>query len=137
MIYLGVKALHVASVIVWIGGMIAAQIVLAHATNSGNRSPQLLNAALRWDRRITVPAMAATWGLGFWMALNAGWFPSGWLIAKLILVTVVSGLHGIVSGWLKRVPRDDEAPIRPRPRLTLVATLVAVLLIVVLVVVKP
>src|ERR1700674_1037263 len=48
-------------------------------------------------RIIINPAMIATWVLGLWLAWRGGWFTAGWLQAKLLLVVVLSGVHGLLA----------------------------------------
>src|SRR5262249_22029831 len=48
-------------------------------------------------RGIMTPAMIATWALGLWMIYDASWMSAHWLHVKLALVTVLSGLHGMLA----------------------------------------
>lgn len=113
MIYLVFKAAHVAAVVTWLGGMLMLAVLLPLAARDGAASAALLDLLRRWDRRVTLPAMVAAWSLGLGLALTAGWFPSGWLLAKLVLVLALSGLHGVQSGKLRRLAGDDAAVSAP------------------------
>ena len=46
----------------------------------------------RFLKAIINPAMIATWGLGLWLAGNAGWWHAGWLHAKIGLVVLLGPL---------------------------------------------
>lgn len=66
------------------------------------------NAALaqrirRWDQAVTTPAMLLVWSFGLVVALSGGWLADGWLQAKLVLVVLLSALHGMQSGQLRRL----------------------------------
>ena len=101
------KALHLASAGVWIGGMtlVAALAAGADAAHA---------AALRraWARIVT-PAMLAALALGLWLALDGGWFRSSWLPPKLVLVLLLAGLHGVLSGRLRRAAEGRGAAAAP------------------------
>lgn len=141
MIYLWLKAFHVGLAITWSGGLIALCVaVSAWLPVSGVMAPQerrLAHSLLKWDGQITVPCMVATWVLGLFLASSGNWLGSGWLNTKLIVVFLLSALHGVLAGTLRRRMRDGEV-IKPgwkshSPGICLIAFL----LIAVLVIVKP
>ena len=102
------KSLHVVSVTLWMGGMIAAPAVAAALP--GDRAGRRAREALfGWYRRVVTPAMIATLALGLTLAQWAGWFEAGWLQAKLVLVLGMTALHGAISGRLRRGALLDEA----------------------------
>ena len=57
-------------------------------------------------RAIINPAMIATWLLGLWLAWEGGWFAAHWLQAKLVLVLVLSGVHGLLARWVRDFAAD-------------------------------
>lgn len=139
--YLWLKAAHVASVLLFVGGTLA--LLLGGAAlgtrAAGEAGPAgSLRAALRWwDARVTLPAMVAAWTFGLWIALSGGWFAGAWLPAKLALVVVISGLHGVLAGRLRRFdPEALPGSTRPPPVLA-GAVILSILGIVALAVVKP
>jgi len=127
--YLWLKAVHVAAVLLFIGGLFAQTFALASA--------QATAPLARWDRLATVPAMLLVWVTGATIAVEAGWFASPWLWAKLAFVLALTGLHGIQSGKLRRLRRGDlpSSPISALRVAGFIATAVAS--IAVLVVAKP
>lgn len=138
MLYLWLKAAHLAAVATWLGGMVMLGLALAHA--KAGRSPDLqrLIVALHgWDRRITGPALALAWVLGIWMVVDAGWLGAGWLWVKLTVVVILSGLHGMQAGMLRRLAGDADWVPAPWLRLSLPATLSGLAVIAVMVIVKP
>jgi uncharacterized membrane protein len=123
MIYLSIKALHVASVITFVAGL----LVLARC--AGTENLVILRATRRWDRRVTTPALALVWITGPTIALMGHWFGALWLTAKLFLVVFLSVLHGTLAGFSRRVERDDmvhESPVLRFAAPTVIVTVVAI-----------
>lgn len=116
MTYLWLKALHLAAVLAWSGSLLLLGVAAASLGRSGGvllpHEKRMGQAFLRWDRRVTVPAMVAMWGLGIALASLGGWFGAGWLYAKLVLVFALSGLHGVLSAFLRR--RIEGMKVRER-----------------------
>lgn len=138
MLYLWLKALHLAAVVTWIGGMIMLGLVLTHAAAGRSAELQRLLAALHgWDRRVTGPAMGLAWILGIWMVVDAAWLGAGWLWVKLVIVALLSGLHGLLAGNLRRLAGDADWTPSPALRLALPVTLAGLAGIAAMVIVKP
>lgn len=142
MLYLWLKALHVGAVLILLGGVLVLALTVAALSNSaGGAHAQdrggLIEAVLRWDRRVTSPALGLVWALGIALAVMGGWFGSAWLIVKLCFVVFLSALHGVLSGSLRGLARGGS---RSLPRFLRVAPLLIVasaVAIAVLVIVKP
>jgi putative membrane protein len=141
MIYLWIKAFHVAAAIIWIGGMLLLALLISTlAALPEPRSPQVLRVigvVRRWDTMVTTPAMVLVWILGLTMALQAGWFASHWLSFKLAIVGVLTGLHGVQSGTLRRLAYDAGRKPPAFLRFSAPFILAAITAIAVLVVIKP
>uniref|UniRef100_UPI0039EF3056 CopD family protein n=1 Tax=Bordetella sputigena TaxID=1416810 RepID=UPI0039EF3056 len=90
--------------------------------------------ARRWQRMITTPAMALTWALGIALAIQGHWLNDGWLHAKLALVLLLTAIHGIQAGTLRRRAAGKHAGMW---RITPLLVATAVIAILALVVVKP
>jgi protoporphyrinogen IX oxidase len=99
---LWLKALHVAAVLLFAGGLLAQSLAVAAALQD-SISPGVFARLRRWDQRVTVPALLAVWVLGITTALSGGWFGAGWLSAKLLLVVALTSLHGVQAGALRRL----------------------------------
>ncbi len=138
-IWLLLKVVHVAAVITWIGGLLL--VALSLSTLSGAALPVLpqerrwLLAVQRWERRVTTPAMLLAWVAGIAVASRNHWFGAGWLSVKLVLVFLLSALHGVQAGTLRRLLRgstDAQVPrlLRLAPQLALVCTTAIVALVV-------
>ena len=130
--YLSLKTLHVAAAMTFVGGVLSVAVFL-RAVGPGHAD--LVRKVHRWDQRVTTPAMLLVWALGLSLALMGGWFRDGWLIAKLVFVVALSGVHGVQSAKLRRLAGSLAAP----PASGLVAPLIvsSVIAIAVLVIVKP
>lgn len=104
--YLWIKAIHVAAVLIWTGGLFAQTLALV-TIRRGRESPDLARrlaaAILSWDRKVTTPALLVVWAMGLWAALSAGWLGALWLWMKLVFVVGLSALHGVQSGALRRI----------------------------------
>jgi uncharacterized membrane protein len=104
---LWIKALHLAAVLAWVGGLVLLAVVTAALRPAPEavllpHERRLGLAVQRWDRRVTTPAMLAAWALGIGLASWGGWFGAPWLTAKLPIVVLLSGLHGALSATLRR-----------------------------------
>ena len=139
--YLWLKALHITAVMVWVGGMllVAVTIIGEGAKPGGGATDRsaMLDSVRHWDRRVTAPAMLLVWALGLTLALQGGWFPAPWLIAKLVLVLGLSAVHGLLSGTLRRQGHVNAHSAPTRLTLGPAAIIMTCLAIVTLVVVKP
>ena len=50
--------------------------------------------------------MIVTWVLGLWLAWQGGWFAAPWLHVKLALVIGMSGVHGMLSKYVRDFAAD-------------------------------
>lgn len=139
--YPWLKALHVISVIFWMAGMAYLPrlfVYHADAEAGSDKSETFKVMERRLLRGIINPAMGATFlfgGLMLWA--NPALLTEPWLHAKLTLVLVMAGLHGVFSRWRK----DFELDRNRRParfyRIVNEGPPVLVVLIVILVIVRP
>jgi putative membrane protein len=110
-----VRLLHVGADIVFVAGLVAGALALAalstQPASALAKERRLVDGMRRFNRVVTGPALVLAWALGTWLALQAGWFHSGWLHAKLVLVLVLSALHGSLSKALRRA--CEPAPVVP------------------------
>ena len=136
-----VRVLHISADIVFIAGLLAG--VLALAALSFQAAPDMakerrLIAAMRgFNRVVTGPALVILWACGLWLAWRAGWFASGWLHVKLVLVLALSALHGGLSVALRRACAPAPAVPARAWRATPALALGAVVGVIWLAVMKP
>src|ERR1700690_3070817 len=59
-------------------------------------------------KAIINPAMVVTWLAGLYLAWAGHWFSAGWLHGKLLLVLLLSGVHGFFSRCVKNFAADRK-----------------------------
>ncbi len=134
--YLWLKAFHLASVAIWIGGMFLLSLAVAAlpAEGSGKASSEtpLVGAVAHWNRWVTSPAMMLAWGLGIVLAFQGDWFSAPWLWVKLPIIFALSGVHGALSGRLRRrtgiAGASPPSPLRFSGPLTIIVIVVVAIL---------
>lgn len=140
MLYLWLKAFHVIAVIAWMAGMLYLPRLFVYHCDAPKGSIQSETFKImerRLLKAIINPAMAVTWVLGLYLVWEGGWYSSGWLHAKVLLVLVMSGLHGVYVRRLKDFAADrNTKPAKYYRILNEVPTLLLIG-IVILVIVKP
>ncbi|WP_377810543.1 CopD family protein [Azospirillum sp. A29] len=142
--YIWLIGLHVTAVTLWILGMSATAILISalDAKTAAEEGPaRLLRAVGRWERRVTSPAMGLAWLLGIALVVVGGWGFEPWLVAKIVIVTALSALHGKLAAGLRRLgepaPESGVRPVSPLLRFSPLAVIAGAIAIVTLVVVKP
>lgn len=140
MLYLWVKALHVMAIIAWLAGMFYLPRLFVYHVDAAKKSVQsetFKTMERRLLKAIMNPAMVVAWLTGPWLAFESGAYRFGWLHTKLLLVILLSGLHGYLAGLVKTFAADaNRRPTKFYRILNEVPTALAAL-IVILVVVKP
>jgi len=143
--YEWIKAFHIIAVIAWMAGMLyLPRLFVYHcAAEKGSvQSETFKIMERRLLRAIINPAMIATWVLGLWLAWHGpdsryGWFASGWLLAKLVLVLALSALQGFFARWVKDFAGDRNRHSHKFYRIINEVPTVIMIGIVILAVVKP
>ena len=134
------KALHIIAVIAWMAGMLYLPrlfVYHAEAPKGSIQSETFKIMERRLLKAIINPAMIAVWMLGLVLAWQGGWWKAGWLHGKLVLVLILSGVHGVYVRRLKEFASDrNTRPTRYYRILNEVPT-VLMIGIVILVIVKP
>ena len=141
-LYLWIKALHVISVIAWIAGMLYLPRLYVYHCGAAPGSVQSETFKVmerRLLRGIINPAMIATYILG--IALLA--MPEGpswrepWLLAKIVLVLVLSAMHGLFARWRKDFEADRNTRRARFYRVMNEVPTLLMIVIVILVIVRP
>ena len=143
--YEWIKAFHIIAVIAWMAGMLyLPRLFVYHcAAEKGSVQSETFKVMeRRLLRAIVNPAMIATWVFGLWLAWlgpdsRYGWFASGWLWAKIILVLGLSAVHGLLARWRKDFAQDRNRHSQKFYRVINEVPTVLMILIVLLVVLKP
>lgn len=140
MIYYWLKAGHIIFVIFWMAGLFMLPRLFVYHQESPADSAE--NA--RWIERehklikiILNPSIVVVWVLGLLLAWQSGAFADGWLHAKLLFVLLLSGYHGWLVSYSKKLARGERTLDGKTLRLLNEVPGVAVAIIVILAVVKP
>jgi protoporphyrinogen IX oxidase len=139
--YLWIKAVHLIAVIAWMAGMMyLPRLFIYHhkAEKGGEAERYFVQMERRLLKGIINPAMIAVWVLGILMLIaNPALLSGTWLHIKLVLVVVMSAIHGFYAASRRKF----EAGERPRSerfwRVTNEAPFILLIAIVILVIVKP
>jgi putative membrane protein len=140
MTYLWLKAGHVIFVIFWMAGLFMLPRYLVYHQEAAAGSPE---DALWADRTrkllkiILLPSIIAVWVFGIALATAGHWWSAPWLHAKLFLVLLLSGYHGYMAVYARRLARGERTLTGKQLRLLNEVPGVAAALIVVLVIVRP
>ena len=140
MLYEWLKAAHIIFVIFWMAGLFMMPRFFVYHQESEIGSAE----ADRWVEReaklkkiILNPSLVLVWILGLLLAYQTGAFSQGWLHAKLTLVLLLSGYHGWMTGYARKLARGERKLSGKALRLLNEIPGVAAALIVILVVIKP
>jgi protoporphyrinogen IX oxidase len=142
--YEWIKALHVIAVIAWMAGMLYLPRLFVYHCEAeiGSRQSETFKVMeRRLLRAIMTPAMIATWVFGLYLAIAGHWFSQGtvhgWLHGKLLLVLVMSGVHGFFARAVRDFAQDHNVRSQKFYRMINEVPTLLMIGIVILVVVKP
>ena len=139
-LYLWLKALHIIAVIAWMAGMLYLPRLFVYHCSAAPGSVQSETFKVmerRLLRAIINPAMVASWVLGLWLAWSGNFLSAPWLHGKLVLVLVMSGVHGMLARWMKDFAADRNRHTQKFFRIMNEVPTVLMIGIIILVVVKP
>ena len=133
------NALHIIAAIVWIGGILVMAVVASWSAAQKDLSTVsgLLRDVRSWSRRVTTPAMLLLWVAGVVMIVAHGQLPHMWLVLKLVLVVLLSGLHGFLSATLRRMAAGEAVKGAGMIAKATALTIIALALIILLAVMRP
>ena len=138
--YVWLKAGHVIFVIFWIAGLFMLPRFYVYHQEAAPGSPE----EARWVERerklrniIITPAMLLVWVFGLSLAYVTDAWSQGWFQAKFAIVLALSGYHGWMVGYGRKLASGTR-PVSGRAlRMMNELPGIAVVLVVVLVVVRP
>ncbi|HEY3642684.1 MAG TPA: protoporphyrinogen oxidase HemJ [Xanthobacteraceae bacterium] len=134
------KALHIIAVIAWMAGMLyLPRLFVYHceAKPGSKQSETFKVMERRLLRAIINPAMIAAWLFGLGLAYEGGWYAAPWLQAKIVLVLILSGIHGLLARWVRDFGADRNRNSQRFYRIINEIPAVLMVGIVILAVVKP
>nr|WP_318383466.1 CopD family protein [uncultured Enterobacter sp.] len=129
------NVIHLISGMIWLGGLILMAVVACAASkNRGTNSAVelLVGNVLSWSRSVTSPAMVILWACGIAMIVSHGGDIPLWLILKIVVLLLLSGLHGFLSATLRKMSGGAVPPARAIVRIAPVIIIIAVALVVIL-----
>ena len=140
MTYLWLKAGHIVFVIFWMAGLFMLPRYFVYHQEAAAGSPEealWIEREAKLRKIILLPSIIVVWVLGLALAMTTGAFSEGWFHAKLLLVLLLSGYHGYLVAYGKKLARGERPLTGKKLRLLNEIPGIAAALIVVLVVVKP
>lgn len=139
-VYNWIKAFHVIAVISWMAGMLYLPRLFVYHADMQKGSAQSETFKVmerRLLRAIINPAMIASWVFGLWLAWKGFGFQGGWLHGKIAAVVAMSGVHGYLSGAVRKFAEDRNTKPSRHWRIVNEVPTVLMIVIVILVIVKP
>lgn len=137
---LWVKAAHIIFVIFLMAGlfMMPRFFVYHHQCPVGSEEDKKwIEREDRLRRIILNPALIIVWILGLMLAFNGNYWAQGWFIAKLVLVLALSGYHGWMIGYFKKLRKGERPLTEKQLRMLNEVPGVAAAIIVILAVIRP
>jgi putative membrane protein len=137
---LWVKAAHIIFVIFLMAGlfMMPRFFVYHHQCPVGSdEDKKWIEREDRLRRIILNPSLTIVWLLGLLLAFNGNYWGETWFIAKFILVLALSGYHGWMIGYFKKLQQGLRPLTEKRLRLLNEVPGVAAAIIVILAVIRP
>jgi len=138
--YLWVKAGHIIFVIFWMAGLFMMPRFFVYHQEAAPGSEEERRWIDREDRLLRIilkPSIVIVWLFGLLLALDTGAFSQGWFHLKLAVVLGLSGYHG----WMVSYARKLKSGLRPLSGKTLrilnEVPGMAATIIVILAIVKP
>ncbi|MEN2494187.1 MAG: hypothetical protein TECD_00078 [Hyphomicrobiaceae bacterium hypho_1] len=138
--YPWVKAVHIVAVIAWMAGLLYLPRLFVYHAGAQVES-EVSETFKIMERRLLLiimnPAMIATWVLGGWMTWHQEWYYSGWFIVKLMLVFIMSIVHGYFYITVRTYAENNNKKSANYWRLVNEIPTLLMITIIILVVVKP
>lgn len=140
--YQWLRSLHIISVIAWMAGMLyLPRLFVYHADTAigSEQSETFKIMERRLLRYITNPAMISSWLFGLLMLYaNPGLLQGqGWMHAKILLVLLMSAVHGVLSSARTKFERDENTKSAKYYRILNEIPTLLMILIVIFAVVEP
>ena len=139
-LYLWLKSAHIIFVIFWMAGlfMLPRFLVYHQESEEGfDESAKWVEREAKLIKIILNPSLIVVWVLGLALAWHIGAMQEGWFHVKLLFVLGLSGYHGWMVGYSKKLARGERTLSGKQLRLFNEVPGIAAAVIVVLVVAKP
>lgn len=139
-LYIWLKSAHIIFVIFWMAGLFMLPRFFVYHQESAVGSEEATKWVDRESKLIKIilnPAIIIVWVVGLLLAWNIGAMAEGWFHAKLLFVFGLSGYHGWIVGYAKKLARGERKLTGKQLRLLNEVPGIAAAIIVILVVAKP
>ncbi|GAA0265819.1 protoporphyrinogen oxidase HemJ [Alteraurantiacibacter aestuarii] len=140
MTYLWLKAGHIIFVIFWMAGLFMLPRYFVYHQEAAEGSPEeatWIDRERKLLKIILLPSIIVVWVLGLALAYTLNLWSEGWLHAKLLLVLGLSGYHGYLAAYHKKLARGERTLTGKQLRLFNEVPGIAAAVIVILVIVRP
>lgn len=140
MLYLWLKSAHLIFVIFWMAGLFMMPRFFVYHQESAVGSEEdgkWIEREAKLRKIILNPSLIIVWVLGLFLAYDIGAFSQGWFHAKLLMVLALSGYHGWMMGYAKKLARGERTMTDKKLRLVNEVPGITAAVIVILVIVKP
>ena len=138
--YLWVKSAPVIFVIFWMAGLFMLPRFLAYHQEADPLSAENSVWAERERRLIRIilnPSMILAWLFGFLLVLDTGGYAQGWFHLKFVAVLGLSGYHGWMAGYSRRLAQGKRTLTSKSLRMLNEVPGIAAAIIVIMVIVRP
>jgi protoporphyrinogen IX oxidase len=139
-LYYWLKSAHLIFVIFWMAGLFMLPRFFVYHQESAEGSEESARWVYRETRLIKIilnPSMIIVWLVGLLLAWHIGAMSEGWFHVKLLLVIGLSGYHGWMTAYAKKLARGERTLSGKTLRLLNEVPGMAAAIIVILVVAKP
>jgi protoporphyrinogen IX oxidase len=109
--YLWMKAAHLIFVIFWMAGLfMLPRFFIYHqeAPEGSEESARWVDREDRLRKIIMTPSIIIVWVFGLMLAMDVDAFSQGWFYAKLLFVSILSGYHGWMVGYAKKLAKGER-----------------------------
>ncbi len=140
MLYLWLKSAHIIFVIFWMAGLfMMPRFFVYHqeCAAGSDEDSKWIERESKLRKIILNPSLIITWVLGLLLAYNIGGFSDGWFHAKLLVVLLLTGYHGWMIGYGKKLARGERTMTDKALRLANEVPGITAAIIVILVIIKP
>lgn len=138
--YLWVKAGHIIFVIFWMAGLFMLPRFFVYHQEAAPGSEEERRWIDREDRLLRIilkPALVIVWVFGLALALDTGAFAQGWFHLKFLAVLLLSGYHGWMVGYARKLRAGDRSLSGRTLRIVNEVPGIAAAIIVIMAIVKP
>jgi putative membrane protein len=139
-LYIWLKSAHIIFVIFWMAGLFMLPRFFVYHQESAVGSEEAAKWVDRESKLIKIilnPSIIIVWVVGLFLAWHIGAMAEGWFHAKLLFVLGLSGYHGWIVGYAKKLARGERMLTGKQLRLLNEVPGITAAIIVILVVAKP